>query len=131
MLVPTTLLRHETRGQPHYDWLIVPPTGPFDAAGRLWTARVARHWDDWERLGVFTLTPLPPHRRRYLQWEGPLSDGRGHVFHAGRGRVEPHRWADGRIALTLLRPHSTPLGLSLQRLSPGRWRAVVTGESPA
>ncbi|MEM7626211.1 MAG: hypothetical protein AAF333_11500 [Planctomycetota bacterium] len=125
MLLPTTLLRHETAAGPHYDWLIVPPDGLLDPDGALWTARVDPHWDRWASLGSVRLTALPPHRRRYLRWQGALTGGRGHVFTAGRATAEPHLWAEGRIELTLRRPGHAGLGLRLEHVGDTFWRAAV------
>lgn len=125
MLLPTTLLRHETAAGPHYDWLIVPPGGRLGPRGALWTARVDRHWDTWDQLGRLSLTALPPHRRRYLSWQGPLTGGRGHVYTAGQAAAEPSLWAENRIELTLHRPGAAEIKLCLEHLADARWRAVV------
>lgn len=101
MELPTTLLHHAAPGHPHHDWLIVDPTTRGGPGARLWTARVGPHWRDWATLGRVELTILPAHRMKYLTWEGPLSDGRGHVRTAGRGHVVAHLWTPRRIELTL------------------------------
>ena len=125
MLLPTTLLRHETPAGPHYDWLIVPPDGLHDPAGALWTARVDHHWNDWDQLGRLSLTPLPPHRRRYLNWQGTLTGGRGHVYTAARATLHPRRWTSTRIDLLLYRPEALAIALRLDRISATHWRAAV------
>ncbi len=117
MLLPTTLLYHAAPAAvgPHYDWLIVDPATLGQCDGQLWTARVGHPWSDWRTLGRFTLTPLPPHRRRYLSWQGNLSAGRGHVRTAARGHVQPHLWTPHRKILTL---HPPPLPPPFPPLSP-------------
>lgn len=151
MPLPTTLLRHNaptpTPGNggsgngvgprtppppatasmpPHYDWLILDPLAHRDPALGLWTARVSVHWRDWAAIEQLDLTPLPRHRRRYLNWQGNLTGQRGWVQQVGVGQVLPHLWTPGRIELSLIfSPDHPPLHLSLRPLGP-RWRAVVT-----
>lgn len=133
MQLPTTLLRHETSSRgvaPHHDWLVLDPRARRDPGLGLWTARVGPHWRDWAELGRIELTPLPRHRRRYLRWEGPLSDQRGWVHTAGRGKVVAHLWTPGRIELTLTplsvaTHHAPPLAVSLRPAGPN-WRGVVS-----
>ena len=99
---PTTLLAHHAPGGFHFDWLIdPPPRGGGPAPPLLWTARVHLPWSHWAKAGHFVALALPPHRRRYLQWSGPLSRGRGHVIHTARGQLQVHRWTDHRIVATL------------------------------
>ncbi|MEM8738368.1 MAG: hypothetical protein AAGG38_07825 [Planctomycetota bacterium] len=131
MLLPTTLLRHTPgRGSPpgqdapHYDWLMVNPRHGGDARAGLWTARVATPWDEWPQRGRVTFTPLPPHRRRYLDWQGTLAGERGWVVRAARGQVQPHRWTDQRIWLTLHTEGQT-LDLRLERVGT-HWLGVCT-----
>ncbi|MEO1237436.1 MAG: hypothetical protein AAFX76_11670, partial [Planctomycetota bacterium] len=54
-----------------------------------------------------------------LGYAGPLSDNRGHVRPAAHGRVQPHRWTDRRVWLTLhpIRPHpaSAPIDVQLEK----------------
>ena len=134
MLLPTTLLHHagSTRG-PHHDWLIVDPTTRGRRDAPLWTARVAAPWRDWRALGRFTLTALPPHRRRYLSWQGALTAGRGHVRRVATSHLEPHLWTPRRLVLTLHPPSAPPhrdpdtacpLTLQLDRRD-SHWHATV------
>lgn len=117
MQLSTTLLHHAAPGRPHYDWLIVDPSTLGQPDARLWTVRVESHWREWAARGRVELTPLPPHRRRYLDWQGTLSGGRGQVRTAGRGVVVPHLWTPHRIELTL-RTAELSLGLSLRMVGP-------------
>jgi hypothetical protein len=125
--IHSVLLRHRTArpGEiPHHDWLMPDPTRPGDPTARLWTARVRPHWRDWSALGRFELTPLPPHRRRYLHWAGPLTQRRGWVYPVGRAEVEVDHWSSTRAALTLRPDDGVALRLTLQE-SAGRWTAIV------
>lgn len=140
MELPTTLLRHDAPGRgvsPHHDWLVLDPQARRAPQLGLWTARVQPHWRDWLELGQIELQPLPRHRRRYLRWQGPLTDQRGWVHTAGRGKVVAHLWTPARIELTLTpapgnhppaspaSDSSTPLCISLRRAGPN-WRGVVS-----
>lgn len=126
MRLPTTLLHHDpglSGAPPHHDWLIVDPHTLGDPAATLWTARVDPHWRDWPALERFALTPLPPHRRRYLTYAGPVSEGRGHVHVVGRGHVIARLWTDHRIELAL-ETADTTINLRLD-LTPRRGWATV------
>ena len=110
MLLPTTLLHHVAPAPraPHFDWLLVDPAYPLDERAPLCTFRVDRPWEDWLGIGRLTLTPLPPHRRRYLTWQGNLSDHRGHVRQHARALYQPQLWTPHR-RLLLLHPPLPPL----------------------
>lgn len=133
MELPTTLLRHDAPGRgvsPHYDWLVLDPQAHRVSNVGLWTARVQPHWRNWLELGQIELTPLPRHRRRYLRWQGSLTDQRGWVHTAGRGKVVAHLWTPGRIELTLTPLSSVtnkpqPLSISLRPVG-SNWRGVVS-----
>lgn len=73
----------------HWDFLI--EDGEALAAWRLLTSP--------ETGAAISAVPLPPHRRHYLTWEGPVSNNRGHVeqLHAGclelaEAWPEPPQW---------------------------------------
>jgi hypothetical protein len=79
------LLKHTTPdGAFHYDWLM-EPSGVPEAA--LITFRVFERPDD---AGVDRLAAqrLADHRRVYLEYEGPLTGGRGSVERVGEGTCE-------------------------------------------
>ena len=99
---------------PHHDWLVADPARPGDPAASLWTVRVHAAWDAWPDRGVMRMTPLPPHRRRYLSWQGELTGGRGRVKRVGSGTVEPWVWAERRAELRLVAGPSR-LDVSLRR----------------
>jgi len=124
---PTTLLAHHAPEGFHYDWLIDPPSEADSDLPGLWTARVGLPWENWPEAGVVTAHALPPHRRRYLNWSGELSNGRGRVVVAAQGQVDIARWADTRIDATL---YAAPLvlGLTLSRPSAETldWQVAIT-----
>ncbi|MEE2906627.1 MAG: hypothetical protein VX527_02235 [Planctomycetota bacterium] len=80
---PTVQLRHELPdGQWHVDWMLAR-----DATSPLVTIRLNDRLDQLEKgltvLGNF----LGEHRRRYLTYEGPLTDGRGEVRQIASGHL--------------------------------------------
>lgn len=96
LTVPTALLLHQTPSGSHYDWLIGTPEYQRDRHSRLWTARVALPCRAWQDAGGFDLTELPPHRRAYLTYQGPISGGRGTVQRIDQGTVIIRLWTDER-----------------------------------
>jgi len=82
------LLRHDLPGGDfHFDWLI-------DAgAGRgLITFRLGQRFDLGRQVDLgdrrsFVAARLADHRRRYLDFEGPISGGRGRVVRLAHGSV--------------------------------------------
>ncbi len=75
------VLRHDGIAEPHFDFMLELRQGE-----KLKTWRLA----DWPLpKGVrVDATPLPDHRNLYLEYEGPLTDGRGIVFHIEGGEYE-------------------------------------------
>jgi hypothetical protein len=92
------LLEHRQAVGVHWDFLAeVSPTG------RLLTWRLASN--PLTASGAIESQVLPPHRRVYLDYQGPISGGRGVVSRLDRGQLD---W--------LL-------------LSPGHWRFMLRGET--
>jgi hypothetical protein len=126
MILPTVLLRHRAYGRnpavpagTHYDWLMADPTDP---GGRLWAGRVAMPSRDWGGLRSWDATPLPPHRRVYLTFEGLLGPGRGSVRRVDRGWFVPLQWTADQRVLDLC--FSCCRGrVLLCRAGPDLWRA--------
>lgn len=86
VLPQTVLLRHTVPdGSSHVDWMI-------DLAGDerqpLVTFRLAARLDDLDPGMSAEATRIADHRRHYLDYEGPLSGGRGEVRRLASGRVE-------------------------------------------
>jgi hypothetical protein len=133
MVLPTVLLRHQAHGLSpavpagtHYDWLMGDPADP---GGRLWAARTEAPSDAWERLRQWDLHELPPHRRIYLDFEGPLSGGRGIVARVDQGTATPVLWSGSRRVLDL-RLDRCRGRVVLVRLGPDLWRAQLGAEDP-
>ncbi|MEM9064639.1 MAG: hypothetical protein AAGB51_04030 [Planctomycetota bacterium] len=86
----TVVLRHVLPdGSWHFDWLIEPPDGT--SLDRLPTVRVLSHPE--HTLGSFIGSRLADHRRAYLQYQGPVSGGRGEVERVGSGSCISFSWA--------------------------------------
>ena len=64
------VLRHEGVAEPHYDLMWESQPG-----SQLATVRCT----EWLARGSTTFEPLPDHRSLYLDYEGPVSGGRGYV----------------------------------------------------
>ena len=76
------LLRHDLPcGDSHFDWLIDPGGGRGLIAFRL------EQRFDLGNLPGFEADRLTDHRRRYLDFEGPISGGRGRVIRLTRGSL--------------------------------------------
>ncbi len=82
----SVFLRHDLpEGQSHIDWLIAPARGGFDPDDRVllsWRMSI----DAATRLAEpggsafdFVCVRMVDHRHRYLDYEGPVSGGRGDV----------------------------------------------------
>ena len=94
----TTILFHEGGPQPdHYDWLFEDPAG----SEKLVCFRVNRPPGQWSPGQRIRLEALAPHRARYLDYEGPLSEGRGAVRRVDRGSLRVRLWESKRAELWL------------------------------
>src|SRR5687768_6328743 len=71
------VLHHTGHGEPHYDVMIESEPG----AERLLTWRSPA----WPLVEGVPLMALGPHRRAYLETEGPVSGGRGQVRRVAHG----------------------------------------------
>lgn len=80
----TVVLRHDLPdGSFHYDWLLERPDQP---EGRLLAFRLGSRPDAHPPLSLQGERSFD-HRRLYLDFEGPISGGRGRVARCARGRV--------------------------------------------
>lgn len=80
----TTVLKHTLPdGSWHVDWLIEVDETPRP---RVPTFRLSDR-PDQAGLTAFAAERLPDHRRLYLDYEGPVSGGRGHVEQLSTGHV--------------------------------------------
>eukprot|EP00752_Nemacystus_decipiens_P016137 g14430.t1 len=118
----TAILEHRTADGVHYDWLIEDPRLPNPKAtdARLWTARVTPPPQDWPRLRRFALTVIPPHRRVYLDYQGPVSGDRGEVRRLASGVCEVSLWSEVRIVMQL-RTEVMRVELSLKQQAGKHW----------
>ena len=117
--LPTVLLRHETHGGCHYDWLMVDP---HDPDGPLWTGRTRLSSQAWSVLRRWEVEPIDAHRRVYLRYEGPISGNRGSVVRVDEGQIVPRLWTELRIVLELRMSGCRGL-VQLVRVRSNRWRA--------
>lgn len=133
----TVVLRHDLPdGSHHFDWLI-EPMGPGAATAGDAAAEPDRReliaWrlpDSPHAAALMTTEAdrLPPHRRLYLDYEGPISRGRGSVRRVAGGEAEvltdsAERFeATGRMAGRAFRLDATPA----QASGGSAWRLTVT-----
>jgi hypothetical protein len=123
------LLCHTTRSGRHYDWLIAfgPDCGgPVSESAGLWTGRTQVPSGAWRAAGAFNLEVIEPHRRVYLQRQGPIGGGRGTVVRIDQGSARPLLWTHTRIALEVAMQQFRGR-LELRRLDGARWRAEISG----
>jgi hypothetical protein len=96
----------------HWDWMFDWPSERFlggiarperaraeaiaDGSGRLVTFSSTQSPTDWDSGSEFEVLPL--HRRRYLDYEGPISGNRGHVQRVASGRLRWLRMATYELA---------------------------------
>lgn len=99
----------------------------------------ALHWDfmleagevlrTWRLAGtpepgrVLAAEPLPDHRRLYLDYEGPVSDGRGTVRRWDAGTFDVEAETDGRLVLRLRGGRGEGQAV-LERTEAGDWQFV-------
>lgn len=84
--LPTVILRHTLpNGDMHYDWLLAR-----DPAGvqPLIAFRASVRPDEVPVDSAIALERIADHRPRYLTYEGPISDDRGHVMQVARGVID-------------------------------------------
>ncbi|TVQ31359.1 MAG: hypothetical protein EA376_09615 [Phycisphaeraceae bacterium] len=86
------LLLHETPdGASHHDWMLERAPG-----GLLATFRVDERIDRLDG-GAFEAEAIGDHRRAYLDYEGEVSGGRGHVRRVASGWCAAPRFERDRI----------------------------------
>lgn len=85
------ILRHEGILEPHYDLMFETLPGSALAA---WRSPV------WPIETDIPVTRLTDHRREYLDYEGPLSEDRGHVQRVTTGYCRLDRLDDTRLRFT-------------------------------
>lgn len=86
------VLHHTGVAEPHFDVMVeTVPGGPL----RTW--RVAT----WPIVEPTVVTPLADHRAVYLDYEGPVSGGRGEVRGVARGECAIRTAENGDCVVTL------------------------------
>ncbi|MCE9591401.1 MAG: hypothetical protein K8S99_12850 [Planctomycetes bacterium] len=125
---PTVLLRHDAPAGTHHDWLLHDPLAVNSPDAPLWAARVIQPSRDWPALHAWDLTPLPPHRRAYLTFEGPLTPDkngtpRGSVTRIDEGDFAVLDWSDERFVIDL-RFRGCAGVVEARRVTPTLWRAA-------
>jgi hypothetical protein len=109
------VLHHTGVDAPHFDLMF-----ETDPGSRLATWRSPQ----WPITGRTMTTRIADHRREYLEYEGPLSDNRGHVHRVEAGRFRFDSRTDERWTLT------TQSGLNLTLAHIGdtdAWQAEAGG----
>lgn len=109
------VLRHEGPN-PHWDWLF--ETGP--------TLRTFKSTALPDLAGApFEAVELPPHRRLYLEYEGPVGKGRGWVAQLDAGYFLGNAAANSTIELDLRGRHFRGR-LRLRQLDDAKWEGHWT-----
>ena len=113
------VLRHESPRGLHWDFMF--ETGPVLA-----TWALARPPDSTEAM---VAEVLPDHRLEYLDYEGPISGGRGSVTRWDRGTCAVERRSDAELVLSLAGDKLAGRA-TLMRLpdEPTRWRFSYRAE---
>lgn len=123
--LPTVVLEHVNRHGTHFDWMLADPAHRGESAERrLITFSTSRHPAHWPDIGRLILTPLPPHRGAYLNYEGPVSNQRGRVRRVACGSFRPVLWTRSRRVIDVDVAHYAARW-GLDRISDRAWRAVV------
>ena len=102
--VPTVALRHRVGDDSHVDWMVEKlGCGGAEAldmdARTLATWRMAVEPGEWEAGRSYEAERIGDHRRVYLVYQGPLSDGRGEVERIDAGVATVVRWEDAAIVM--------------------------------
>jgi len=108
------ILRHEGVESPHFDLMFETSSGSDLATFRC---------PKWPVTLGTELTALSDHRRAYLDYEGPLSNNRGHVTRvlSGSCNVEGSISMPPRQVIRLLTP--APIAIVIEQAAE-RWRVV-------
>ena len=124
---PTVQLRHVLPdGSEHVDWMIAQD--PAGADGLI-TFRLPRRIDDLAEGETVIAEDIGLHRSAYLDYEGPVSGGRGEVTQLRRGDVvswdrEADRWVLEVVWSGVASQVPIRQELRLERRSGRKWRVV-------
>lgn len=120
LALPTVLLWHALpNGTGHIDWLIARHADQGD----LVSFRLAQPLHDLPSGECVAATHIGDHRRRYLDYQGPISGNRGHVTQLTRGRVVSCECSD-TLAMHVQWPGRMQ-HVSLVEHAPGCWEISV------
>jgi hypothetical protein len=109
------ILRHEGVARPHFDLMIESqPGGPLET----WRS------DVWPIEMPTPLVHLPPHRRAYLDYEGPVSNDRGFVRRVETGTCTVQIARDGCWTV-VARSIGRAFTLTLRPVKEGRWQGEI------
>jgi hypothetical protein len=108
------VLRHEGVDDPHFDLMFETSSG-----SALATWRSPR----WPIESDTSLTKLADHRRAYLDYEGPVSDNRGHVRRITSGFYRLERASSGATWIMTFRDTLGHSQLQFTRDAADRWTA--------
>ena len=115
------ILKHTLPGGSwHFDWLLQTTDDP---ESRLLTFRSGHHRPD--RVGSFDADRLPDHRAIYLDYEGPISEGRGEVARISTGEICEFALSDESCSAVIVYPGNR-LRFEGELLAGDRWRFVVS-----
>jgi hypothetical protein len=106
------VLFHDGFGEPHYDLMFESSPG---------SALVTWRAVDWPIVAGDELIRLADHRRDYLDYEGPVSNNRGHVRRIVAGECE-FSSVDAHVTIRILSPE--PLLILLSHIADDRWHVV-------
>lgn len=113
----TVLLAHKLPdGQSHVDWLLErhpAGTGAGDDDRDLLAFRLTQQLDLLPAGSRTTAQRLDDHRRRYLQYEGPVSGNRGTVSRLAAGTIRACGIEEAAVALNVTIAWSTGITQSL------------------
>ncbi|GAB6167412.1 hypothetical protein JCM19992_34120 [Thermostilla marina] len=121
------VLKHDAPRGLHWDLLLETHT-------RLWTFAVSEPPRDWVKRERMPVERLPDHRRRYLEYEGPISDNRGAVSRCDAGDYVVLLRRDGRLRLaveTRLLRGILELSASTTAEAPSRWTLSFREANPS
>ncbi len=123
----SVLLLHVTPAGRHHDWLFEAPGAP-GGIGPLVCFRVGPDSGAWAEARRLVFDRLADHRRRYLDYEGSLSGGRGRVRRVDVGSVVPRLWSVDRAVLEV-RLGGFAGGVILRRVGRARWLGEARQEA--
>jgi hypothetical protein len=117
----TGLIWHTPPSGAHYDWLLQNPYLQGVENAPVTTFRVPAPPCLWLSGPSWPLTPLPPHRKIYLDFTGPVSKKRGFVVLAETGNFHVITWTDTLIKLQINWKLSGPMACTLSAGGPDLW----------